>query len=612
MYFKKPIRRNQLISPWGIGSIVNFPNDETLMVAGLDAWEEVYRQAYDKNEFIVHEERLARRLGVDHFRLPPDYRSAGPNVLNSNLRIPFIRFPQWHYCPRCGAMEKLSIYKNRPQKCKGPNYSTGMSCHLLPDRKRPQLIPTRFIAICPEGHIEDFPFIEWVHKGTVCENPQLRLRAGRSASSLSGIEIECVSCGMKKSMAFAFNNNSLYDIKSCSGQRPWLGEVGEKATGCGKELRVVQRGASNIYFPQLRSSIYLPKWETSTKRRIIEVLDKNWAFLVRTRNDGDLNKEVFKVFADKYSVDFNELLNAANERLKKEKSTENYENLTDSEEIYRRMEYEAILKGEGGDNQDFYVTNVDRNNYHHPVKKYFKSIALVHKLRETRAFIGFSRLLPDNGKTIREMRAELSLNNNIDWLPAIVVKGEGIFFEFDNKLLDEWLKNPDVYSRFNILKKNYTSNRRRINPRFILIHTFAHVLINQFSYVCGYGSSALRERIYCDCDPETPENPINGVLIYTASGDSEGSLGGLVRQGNPGYLEDIVEAALFTTQWCSADPICIDSTGQGPDNCNLAACHNCALLPETSCEEGNRLLDRALVTGTPDNQKLGYFYSFDE
>lgn len=600
-----------MISPWGIGSICNFPGDETLMVAGLDAWEEVFQQALDPNEFIVREERLARRLEVDHFKLPPDYRKAGTGVVNSNLRIPFVRFPLWHYCPRCGEMEKLSIYNNKPQKCKGTDYSTGMSCQSLKEWRRPRLIPSRFIAICPEGHIEDFPFLEWVHGGPAGQDCRLRLRAGRSASSLSGIQIECVTCGIKKSMAGAFRENSLSDIKSCGGQRPWLGEVDQHAGGCSQILTVVQRGGANVYFPQLRSSIYLPKWQTSIKRRIIEVLDRNWDFLINPKKNGDLNKEVFKAFADKYNVEVDELLSAAEARLQAETASRHDDDGLDSEEFYRKAEYEAILKGEGGDNQDFYVTNIDREEYDHPVGKYFKSIALVHKLRETRALVGFSRLLPDNGKSLNELKEELSINNKINWLPAIVVKGEGIFFQFDTKMLNKWLNESAIQSRFNLLNNN-VSSQRRINPRFILIHTFAHILINQFSYVCGYGSSALRERIYCDCDPPTPDSPMNGVLIYTASGDSEGSLGGLVRQGKPGYLEDIVESALFAAQWCSADPICIDSTGQGPDNCNLAACHNCSLLPETCCEEGNRLLDRALLTGTPDRPEIGFFCGFDE
>ena len=101
-----------------------------------------------------------------------------------------------------------------------------------------------------------------------------------------------------------------------------------------------------------------------------------------------------------------------------------------------------------------------------------------------------------------------------------------------------------------------------------------------------------------------------GVLIYTASGDSEGSLGGLVRQGEPGRIEDTILSALQNAEWCSSDPVCIQSVGQGPDSLNLAACHNCALLPETCCENGNRLLDRGVIIGTLDDNALGFFSSY--
>jgi hypothetical protein len=178
--------------------------------------------------------------------------------------------------------------------------------------------------------------------------------------------------------------------------------------------------------------------------------------------------------------------------------------------------------------------------------------------------------------------------------------------------LKEWAAKKEVIERVNGLATNFNKIKldkgqesRNISPEFILIHTFAHLVINQFSYECGYGSSALRERIYCNL--EFPNEVMNGVLIYTASGDSEGSLGGLVRQGKPGNLETIVYNAIENARWCSSDPICIDSHGQGPNSCNLAACHNCALLPETCCEESNMLLDRAMLIGELDNPSIGYF-----
>ncbi len=87
-------------------------------------------------------------------------------------------------------------------------------------------------------------------------------------------------------------------------------------------------------------------------------------------------------------------------------------------------------------------------------------------------------------------------------------------------------------------------------------------------------------------------------------------MGGLVRMGKPGNLESVIQQALVEACWCSADPVCMEigsHGGQGPMSCNLAACHNCALVPETACEEFNRFLDRAMVVGKSDDRKLGYF-----
>ncbi len=142
-------------------------------------------------------------------------------------------------------------------------------------------------------------------------------------------------------------------------------------------------------------------------------------------------------------------------------------------------------------------------------------------------------------------------------------------------------------------------------PRLVLLHTLAHLLINQLTYECGYSSASLRERLYVSPGGDG----MNGLLIYTAAGDSEGTLGGLVRMGQPERFEEILRNAITNARWCSSDPVCMDSHGQGPDSCNLAACHSCALLPETACEEFNRFLDRGLVAGTRDNPGLGFFSS---
>lgn len=621
---KRPIRRSQLISPWGVGQMINFPKDESLMVVGLDLWEEKFRTITELDEFKVTEERLARRLGVRDFRLPPDFRDPGQGVTNPSLKIPFIRFPRWHYCSRCGHMAKVSIYDSQKPTCSGVSFSSGRTCNEIAERKRQRLIPVRFIAICPHGHIQDFPFMEWVHGGTQPEGQHnLRLRAGRSSGALSGIEITC-SCGAYKTMGGAFNEQSLTKIGvTCSGGRPWLGEEVERnnTIHCGQNLKVVQKGASNVYFSQVRSSIYLPQWEKSVDRKLVEVLEKNWVFLTAGMENGNFQRMRFELVAErnfaeeKKELYIEKLLEAATRRI----SGADNSTTDDSEEKYRKMEYDAILAEAGGENQDFFVTKNQACNYDDietggAIYTGLTSIGLLHKLRETRAFVGFSRWLPEDGKNLDAKKDFIKLGKSITWLPAMVVKGEGVFFEFNEKRLNKWASKKDIIDRINSLSKNYNDERikrgkevRNISPQFILIHSFAHLVINQFSYECGYGSSALRERIYCNL--EFPNDIMNGVLIYTASGDSEGSLGGLVRQGKPGNLETIVYNAIENARWCSSDPICIDSHGQGPNSCNLAACHNCALLPETCCEESNMLLDRAMLIGTLDNPEMGYFNS---
>ena len=146
---KKPIRRSQLISPWGVGQMINFPKDESLMVAGLDLWEEKFRTLSEVDEFRVTEERLAKRLGVKDFRLPPDFRDPGHGVTNPSLKIPFVRFPRWHYCARCGHMEKVSIYHSQKPTCSGIPFESGRSCADVRPARRQRLIPVRFIVICP-------------------------------------------------------------------------------------------------------------------------------------------------------------------------------------------------------------------------------------------------------------------------------------------------------------------------------------------------------------------------------------------------------------------------------------------------------------------------------
>ena len=597
---QKPIRRGQLISPFGVGSLVDFRGDESLMTAGIDEWPFALEECPD--DWFVQEERLQARLGVSHFRLPPDFRDPGQGVQYANQHIPFVRFPRWHYCPRRGVMEQMSLFGSRMRcRCR-----SDLDCYSMPERKRPWLIPSRFIAVCSQGHVEDFPFMEWIHRGVAWdEQHRLRLLPGRSSASLSGIRIDC-SCGRSETMTGSFNPEALHGIGyDCSGSMPWIGEVGRGPGHCGEYLRVVQRGASNVYFPVIASSIYLPLWGENAKRAINEIIDepRKWAILTAGLEEGKYIQAVrCEVLAATHGVDPEELRLAAQRKLDGSLDSDGPRHR--SEEAFRRQEYEALRKGRGSETTDLMVELRDPSDYGSPLSDLLASVGLVRKLRETRVLVGFSRILPVEDPTSQDL-LPLFQHRSLDWLPAVVVYGEGIFIEFNEEILQEWAKTTPVIARVASLNGHYNDRRQErgmarvdVTTKFVLMHTIAHALIAQLSYDCGYGSAALRERLYCDA--EDTDRPMQGLLIYTASGDSEGTLGGLVRQGESHRLGLVFKRAIRRSEWCSSDPVCIESSGQGTDSANLAACHGCVLLPETSCETGNRFLDRGLLVGTPD------------
>ncbi len=607
-YLKRPVRRSQLISPWGVGSIVPFPEDESLMIAGLDMWY----FGNNKREFVIKDERLEKRLGIKELRTPPDFRDPESDKINALIKIPAVRFPRWQYCPFCGTMMKTSYYSGQ-QRCDGYHWSQGRTCSEKKFKRK--LIPERFIVICENGHVDDFPIMEWVHGNPSNPKPikdtcRLRRSTGGVSASLSGVFYEC-SCGAKRSMAGATKDGALDSIYLCKGAKPWLGIENDEAHPCRKSVKVVQRGGLNVWFADIKSSIYIPVDDITTNKRITEILDEFYEMIISRRINDELDLDNIKMLALAKNVNYEELVDATLKRINNSDAEQEI-NEEISEESYRFAEYKVLVKSSGGDKMKFHSINYNINKYHPIIQPFFKSISLVPKLRETRAFVGFSRLQPNESQSIREKKQMLRTGNG-EWLPAIEVFGEGIFFEFDSQSLEEWSKRTDVINRINSLNKSLNvmlesrnSKECNLNPKYVLIHTFAHILINQLSFECGYGSSSIRERIYCYRDREE-ENPMYGVLIYTASGDSEGSLGGLVRQGLPSRIEDTIISAVENAKWCSSDPVCIQSLGQGPDSCNLASCHNCALLPETCCENGNRLLDRALIVGTLDNTNIGFF-----
>tara|TARA_Y100001958_G_scaffold158536_1_gene156701 strand:- start:4517 stop:6406 length:1890 start_codon:yes stop_codon:yes gene_type:complete len=596
------IRRAQAIYTWGIGSTLDTANGYPVMLAGLDAWDVILeRIATNPEKLRFNDVRLQNRLGVDHFVLPfehlPAAKYRGRNPDNHSLSLPFVSFPQWYYCTSCKLMDKTkSLFDNVQMNCQEKN------CYR-------QMVPSRFVCICEEGHIQDFPFVDWVHMNNenvseVCTSPKLKF-SDRGGLDLKDIYINCVSCNSSRSLA-GMKDGMRKNFK-CKGHRPWLNDLNDHE--CDAELHATLRNASNVHNPIIKKSIYLANSIKDINQRAAEVVEE-YSYMINPGSDGKLSKEVLEA----HSVGLSNICKIDKEEIKKaiirkfEYESENNDDVTldISEEEYRYKEFKAIK--EMHESLELKLENAGIENYKN-FNSVLDNVIMVHRLRETMAYCGFTRISPpsESSKNTKKAMNQLRLNpykmkKEDKWLPAIWSRGEGIFIEFNKEKLSEWSKNSNIKKHLTPLLsryRQYFDTFENIDQNFILIHTFAHILVNQIAFECGYGSSSIKERLYFS---SSENNPMNGVLIYT-TGDTEGSLGGLVRLGRPGTLENILESAIEKARWCSTDPVCLDSKGQGPDGCNLAACYNCALISETSCENGNRLLDRSLLI----NPDFGYF-----
>lgn len=625
---KRKIRTSQLVTPFGVGQIINFPNNESLMVGGLNLWEEKFRMAgdpsnYELTRFQITEKRLQSLLNVTHLRSPFPFLTS--SVLNKEISMPAVRFPRWHYCLKCGRMRKINLIQ------------ADYNC--LKDGCNGQLIPVRFVAACrqSQSHIQDVPFLEWVHRGNNYTDDCVLTYDGRTgAGDLSSIVIRC-SCSRWRTLAGIMHDHALASIglesgeeldngnangQYCRGERPWLGLNGvQSPVSCGKELKVMIRGASNVHYSHIASAIYLPIGEgisPETTKVIDDIgVTKLLTFYNQDNGKGDVLRLMLSIRTEvtngKIELDllYSEIVSKLNN-----KEAEGQEQTEINELQIKFEEYGVFNKGYNKEGIDLKAILSDFSRYDEKefLGKYFEHITLVEKLMETRVFTGFSRIDANDGRTLEERKADLS-TEHVSWLPAMQVYGEGIFLKFKDDVIDAWLNETNT--AFDKLLNRYKQARdrqnveRNVNPAFIMMHTFAHLLIKRLCFSCGYGSSSLRERIYFSSDPETR---MNGILIYTSSGDSEGSMGGLVRQGKPSYLSKNIIDALLDAEWCSADPVCSDigkSVGQGPDSVNGAACHNCVIVPETSCEEYNSLLDRSAVI-TLNNSVVKGFFKVDE
>ncbi|KAA9151698.1 DUF1998 domain-containing protein [Microbacterium lushaniae] len=633
------IRRAQLVSPFGVGAMSVMVDGTSVITAGLDHWFPRQNADLALEDFTVHDWRLEARLNVKEFRLPPDWRSgSSTDHRNARLSVPVLRFPRYAFCMYCKRLKQVPLSYQDIVRCED-------SSHAGAKGKGPRMSQVPFVALCEDGHIDDFPFREWVHhsQDTKCTGT-LRL-VSTGGGGLEGQVVRCGydskgnrdvrgGCGASRSLmgitvagrTDETGNESTVltqDLQGrahpylCTGARPWLHELGGP---CDKPVRGALRAAGNVYFPRVESSIFLPQeigavsgaMRDLLRRADVEpAINAVHAFVGASATAAQIRNLIPSELFDSYADE--ELLAAYRDRFGiGSQLREDDDNESEDLGTWRYPEFKIIRETPQDDELRASDPGVPSRLLGH-----VERVRSVTVLRETRALRGFTRgrdgeLKLPVGKALLRRRP---LPIDRDWLPAYVVKGEGIYFELDAARLSAWEARGEVQERADRIANRYGQvitdrggRPRDISPRMVMLHTLAHLLINELIFACGYSSASLRERLYV---AQEANHEMAGVLIYTAAGDSEGTMGGLVRMARQEHLHQVFASALSDAHWCSTDPVCMDAgeKGQGPDSCNLAACHGCALLPETSCEEFNRFLDRGLVVGTFDDPSLGFFSS---
>lgn len=609
------IRPNQIITTFGPGSIVQTEHDSVL-VMGIDFWTN--RDKYIRKNH-MYLEKITKK---DHFRMP---RQEKP----TNRTIGCTSFPKWGFCKYC---KWLQLHKE---------YATsddGFFCKT--HSKYGELLPARLVVVCKQGHLDEFPWVKWAHSNRdnpvpVCKEPKLKWKGGTHSSSLSSYKIEC-ECGAKNSLRDATNREKgiqLYDENkdefytySCTGQLPWLKQeeqckaVQNDGTQDNTKTEIsfgIIARASSLYYSKVIRGIIIPELAHPIIKYLQTTECKN---KIQAWNDAEINNEKIAELILKSNKDFQiksytekdilDFMNKLSERI-------NSHSL-ETELDLKKIEYEDLQRNETEYDidqteidEDIVINSVPLNDEHKKIFEHVRQLPILTALEVSRYF---TRLYPPGEiSQVNENRKHDICNLQItngktkydqpiktkDWLPCVIKKGEGIFMVFNKNFIKNCL-NDKMKDRLNSMIENHRDweevsnwpSNAVIDPQFILLHSISHLLIKEIAIESGYNEASISERIYSSED-------MRGLLIYTTSA-GDGSLGGLVRQID---LIKIINKALKNKKTCSRDPICISEDPKRMKEKGLSlhlrqngsACFGCMMLPETSCENFNKMLDRKIL-----------------
>lgn len=611
------LRPSQLLTTFGIGSVIDLPH-LSVMVMGLEDWPL-------KDTVEIGEERLLASvrevlgMQVAALRSAP---VAAPNTLPMNqfdpstlMGVPVAPFPRWMVCPYCRRLASLGSGLFKLETPYRTDQIRFVHANCTKPGKPPTVLPARFILACANGHVDDFPWRAFVHRGPTTCSGGLRLLELTATGETAGIEVQCdgAGCGATRRMSDAFRADRNTPTV-CGGRRPHLRDFEEggckSATGAATVMTPMLQGASNSWFALLLSALAIPQ----ASSKLGQLVDEHWTILEKVQGEQNIEllQQVTPQLRDLSEFGAKEIWEAvAAKKAAASGST------TGEPSDLKSPEWEVFIDPKKAEkSRDFQLRDVKPPKGY---KQYFEKIVLAERLREVRALVGFTRIESPSdydtpaafppGQRARIARA------NPTWVPASEVRGEGIFFQFNEQLVRDWSKEVAAAEAMFLEAHCRWRRDRGLEPpgeyypsiRFVLLHSFAHALIRQLAVECGYTAASLRERIYSR-EPGGDYPEMAGVLIYTAAPDSEGTLGGLVSLGEPAILERHLDQALAAMRLCASDPLCAEHHPyRDGTTLHAASCHACLFAPETSCERGNKYLDRSVLVETVERSDLAFF-----
>ncbi len=591
------VRRSQVVGPYGPGAMIDLLQ-HAVIVGGLESWRlgdsEPIAEPRLRDRLQARYKHLSNLSESAPFFAPPE---CDDQEATQARGIRVLEFPAWFVCtgPKCGRLIHRKDLGDATKK-------DGRRFHECVDRRKRPAVPIRFVGACDRGHLQEFPWVRFAHleKGK-CGAPELTLREG-AAGDFQSIRVSC-ACGQGQYLATATSKH--FDLK-CYGGRPWLPREHDKEE-CDETLKLLVRTSSSSYFPLTVSALSVPDPKNVIRDQLSTKAGDLRPFVEQGSEALQLYlKTLFKDLVAEHGIEVVE------QQVMEIVTGEAAERLPIRTAEYTQFQTAPAEQTNEDFSEDarFEARTIETSA---GLAKYVDKVVIAHRLREVRAQIGFTRLTPassDNQGEISENAVVAPLSATKTWLPATTVQGEGLYFSLNKDALQAWENRPAVQERAKMLHEaflkwhqsrgmSHGDRKAAILPfpraRFYLLHSLSHLLINAISLECGYSASSIRERIYCG-PTDKDETDMAGVLLYTGTPGSEGTLGGLIEQGR--RLEKHLLHARDLGALCSNDPLC-GSHDPMKDRAERllegAACHGCLFIAEPSCEKFNQYLDRALV-----------------